>query len=60
MTTLIVFGLITLARVQGRFLSSAQYTCCGPDQVWEADEGFVVGSNAGGGTLTEVSLVPVM
>lgn len=46
-----MLGLLSLSCVQG-FITT-QYTCCGPDDVWEADEGFMFGSNAGGGSMTQ-------
>ena len=50
-----MFILLSLACVQGLFLrDDAQYTCCGPDDVWEVDEGFMFGSNAGGGSMKQV------
>ena len=54
MKTQLVIGLLSLACVQGLFLSDALYTCCGPDDVWEADEGYLIGSTADGGTVTKV------
>ena len=50
-----VVGLLALVCVEGLFLPGEQFTCCGPDDVWEADEGLMVGTNEGGGSLTQVS-----